>query len=112
MEFLTGKDLLHWLKTDKNHHNRVAARLESTGTSYVHLSYDILYTSDNDEDGVKEWKKIFDFLGRGPGSRELTMEEVRRNFGMAKTSSKMHKDIMLNYDDVKTSLEGTEFAHY
>jgi len=37
---------------------------------------------------------------------------LQAQWRMAKTSSKNHRDMMLNYEEVKKTLEGTEFEEY
>lgn len=107
--FTTGNELLHWLKQDDKHHKNIIRQLEKIGVDYVYVTYEKLYSSENDE-GSKEWKRIFEFLGRGPD--KFTMDTIREHFGMVKTSSKTHKDAMLNYEDVKETLKGTKFENY
>lgn len=106
--FTIGKDLLQWLKTDKKHEESVFAHLKEAGVDYIHVTYDKLYSSGSGDEAANEWMRIFRFLGRGPGDG-LTMQEVDKNFEMAKTTSKKHKDVMLNYEEVKKTLEGTDF---
>ena len=104
MNFTTGDELISWLNVDKDHMRRVIERLEGMDVDYIHVTYEKLYMGED----AAEWMRIFTFLGRGP-KEGLTLEEVQKNFGMAKTSSKTHKDMMLNYDEVKKTLEGTEY---
>jgi hypothetical protein len=111
MNFTDGKELLHWLKQDKNHENNVFQHLTDAGVDYIHVAYEKLYSSGRGDEVASEWMRIFRFLGRGP-SDGLIMKDVRKNFEMAKTSSKNHKDMMLNYEEVKKTLEGTEFEEY
>lgn len=104
VNFTTGKELLKWLQSDKEKEEKVSQRLNEMGVDYIQVTYEKLYMSNNPD----EWMRIFRFLGRGPG-HNLTWDTVQDNFSMMKTSNKTHKDMMENYDDVKKTLEGTEF---
>ena len=111
MNFTNGKELLHWLKQDKKHQDNAFQHLKDAGVDYMHVTYEKLYSSGSGDEPASEWMRIFRFLGRGPGDG-LTMKDVQKNFGMAKTSSKKHEDVMLNYEEVKKTLGGTEFEKY
>ena len=106
--FTIGNDLLGWLKGNKKHEESVFAHLQEAGVDYIHVTYENLYSSGSGDEAANEWMRIFRFLGRGPGDG-LTMQDVEKNFVMAKTTSKKHKDVMLNYEEVKKTLEGTDF---
>lgn len=107
-EFYVGKDLIHWLKQDRKHHEMILDRLDNMNVDYIHVTYEELYENENNT--VGGWSKIFRFLGMDAKTVDnLTLEEVQGHFGMAKTSSKTHKDLMSNYDEVKKTLLGSEF---
>lgn len=117
--FTTGRELLQWLKQDDRNHRRILKRLDDFGVDYIYVEYEKLYPSEHmqssiDTDGndmqVQEWQRIFDFIGRGP--KKLTKQDIQKAFPMAKTSFKTHKDMMLNYNEVKETLQGTLFEKY
>jgi hypothetical protein len=106
VNFTTGKELLHWLQSDKENEEKVFQRLNDVGVDFIHVTYENLYMSQN----ADEWMRIFRFLGRGP-AHGLTMDTVQESFSMMKTSNKTHKDVIENYAEVQKTLEGTEFEH-
>ena len=103
----TGEELRDRLKKGLKHDISVGDLLGTRGIKHIHVDYDRLYNSGNN---ANEWKRIFEFLGRGP-QEDLTMEEVRSNFDLAPTTAKQHKDMIGNFDEVWKSLEGTEYAY-
>ena len=102
----TGKELLKILESGLVLDKMVEEYLDNYGVKYVHVTYDKLYISSN----ADEWSRIFRFLGRGPQG-DLTMEEVMENFDLAPTSSKSHKDIIANFDEVWDTLKGTKYEY-
>uniref|UniRef100_A0A7S3Q9B2 Sulfotransferase domain-containing protein n=2 Tax=Chaetoceros debilis TaxID=122233 RepID=A0A7S3Q9B2_9STRA len=107
-EFFVGKELKQWLAQDEKHHKMILDGLVNMNVEYIHVTYEELY--ENENNCVDGWSKIFRLLGLDDKTLDnLTLEEVQSHFGMAKTSSKTHKDLMSNYDEVKKTLVGTEF---
>ncbi len=108
-EFLTGEELIHWLNTAMKDHKEVLKRMDEMEIDYIHVSYEELYMSgDND---AKEWRKIFRLLGWDEDRVEgITYEDIQSTFDVVKTSSKTHKDLISNYEEVKETLAGTKYA--
>lgn len=107
----TGKNLVHSLKSALRTDQMCKTALSSNGLQYLHVTYANLYNPphNEDDDDAFEWKRIFDFLGKSPKNMKnyrttLTMKHVRDAFAIAPTSSKLHEDIIQNYDEVKQSL--------
>ncbi len=80
--------------------------LNESGIDYYRTYYEKLYNSGDAE----EWMNIFKYLGRGP-TKDLTMDEVNDSMPFALTTSKTHREMLKNYDEVKEALAGTDFAH-
>jgi len=104
----TGKELIHSMRSGFQIDRLCKTYLTEYGVDYLAVQYEQLF---NDDGNVDEWIKIFDFLGRAPKDvvdykTNLTMEDIRRAFAMAPTSSKKHVESIANYDEVKQTLEG------
>jgi hypothetical protein len=77
------------------------------------VTYEKLYNGSED---VREWKRIFDFLGRTPKNvanykNALTRRHVEDAFAIAPTSVKSHRMIISNYDEVEEALVNAGFGH-
>jgi hypothetical protein len=102
---------------DINHANYIDQlskdRLSTYGVHHLSVSYEKLYNAGED---VREWKRIFDFLGRSPKNvanytGELTRKHVEDAFAIAPTSVKSHKLIISNYDEVEEALVNAGYGH-
>lgn len=102
----TGQKLISQIGGSLAHDEYVREKLANIGVKHLHVSYEALFNKDT----ADEWMKIFIFLKQGP-SQNLTMEAVREAFAMASTSSRRHKDTISNYDQVKSTLKGTNLYY-
>jgi len=103
--FVPTDKLVNHLRQLRAKENEIIDVLGHVGIKFISIKYEKLYDRG---DNVDEWKRIFRFLERGPTSN-LTIQQVHEAFSMERTSSKSHKDIIANYDEVKQVLTGTEF---
>ncbi len=102
--FPTGRDLLQELDEDLQNHKNLLAVLQRHNIEYVKVTYEKLYNSQS----VEEWMRIFKHLGRGP-SVGLTMTEVTRAMGLARTSQGKKSKLVRNYKSVRKTLKGTKY---
>ena len=103
-----GQELVHRMTAGLENKRYCEEVLNSYGIQFHSVTYDDLYS--NEQDDVKPWVKIFEFLGRGPEKvenyrKDLTMKDIRDTFAVAKTSSSRHEDLIENYEEVKKTLE-------
>lgn len=103
----TGEELRYTLNQGIVLDDMVADKLSLSGVKHIHVTYDKLFKRVD----AKEWQRIFKFLGRGPQTK-LTMADVQGNFDLAPTSSRSHRDIIANFDDVWESLKGTKYENF
>lgn len=109
--FPVGNELLSWLNHNKERQISIQQDLTRDNLSYVKIDYNRLYsTVDNDEELAEEWMKVFRYLGRGP-MEGLTMKTVRKYFVMAPSHSKSKNETIRNFQQVVSTLKGTEFEH-
>ncbi len=101
---LPTTDLIQNLRHAKNQVTMVENTLQTLKIDYYRTTYEKLYNSND----ANEWMKIFKYLGRGP-RQGLKREDVDAAFPLAKTSNRSLESLLLNYEDVKNVLEGTEF---
>lgn len=102
----TGQDLIHHIDHALAHDEYVKKKMSRAGVKYLHVSYEKLFHTNT----AAEWMKIFQFLKRGPAAN-LTIDMVRETFSMVSTSSRKHKEMISNYDEVKETLSGTRHFH-
>mmetsp|Transcript_6827 Transcript_6827/g.10367 ORF Transcript_6827/g.10367 Transcript_6827/m.10367 type:complete len:412 (-) Transcript_6827:29-1264(-) len=105
---LPTEGLLDKLKSMVNDTEVVKNTLSDIGVDYYYTTYEKLYNNDDD---AEEWMRIFRYLGRGP-TQGLTFDDVEKAFPYAKTSKSSRKDMLLNYKEIKSLLQGTEFSHF
>jgi hypothetical protein len=111
ISFPVGKALLAWLNNEKQRRINIENSLKRDNITFVRVDYDHLYSSVGyDEAPAEEWMKIFRYLGRGP-TQGLTMKTVRSYFPMAPTHSKSKNETIRNFQEVVSTLKGTEFEH-
>ena len=103
---LPTKNLLKELKHLHDMEERTDNILEQYNVPTIHVSFERLFTNDED---THEWKRVFDYLGVGPRHR-LTRKDVEKA-GHAATSIPFHNVTLSNYDEVKSVLVGSEFQH-
>jgi hypothetical protein len=106
--FPVGNKLLNWLRYAVSSDNKIKDRLRDTKVKFIQVSYEKLYSADDD---AEEWMRIFKFLSLGP-SEDLSMDDIRATFSMASTHSKGRNEIIENYVEVEQTLAGTEFEHF
>jgi hypothetical protein len=82
----------------------VDAKLNKLGVSYLSVTYEQLYVSNT---AVDEWKRIFEFLGRGP-TTDLTLAKLQKAMPFAATHHAHHNVTLANYDQVRRVLQGTK----
>jgi len=101
---LPTDDLVHHLREAHKKDEFIEETLKTVGAKFVRVSFERLY----DQDDIDEWKKILRFLERGP-MHNLTISQVHNAFAIQRTSSRSHQDVLSNYEDIKKTLNGTEF---
>lgn len=102
----TGQKLINHLDNAFAREEDVNLKLARAGVKYLHVSYDELFNSNT----TAEWIKIFQFLKRGPVAN-LTIDMIRKTFSMVSTSSRKHREMITNYNEVKETLNGTRYLH-
>lgn len=102
--YLPTEDLIHHLKEANKKDDYIEETLKDVGAKYVRVSFEKLY----DLDDIDEWKKILHFLDRG-SVHNLTLAQVHEAFAIQRTSSRSHKAVLANYEEVKMVLHGTAF---
>jgi hypothetical protein len=101
---LSMRNMLNWLEKNTQMEDSVDKLLLDLGVPHVQVSYEQLYQRDDAE----EWMKIFRFLGVGPGMG-LTTQQVDAAMAYVQTSSPHLRDVILNYQEVKSALGGTDY---
>jgi uncharacterized protein YhjY with autotransporter beta-barrel domain len=96
---------LEKLSTDQAEVDRLLNELE---VPHVQVTYERLYGYHGDNTAVEEWMRILRFLGVGP-AQNLTLEQVQAAMEHLPTSHVKHKEMLQNYKDIMSLLEGTEF---
>lgn len=84
--------------------DRVDNLLERLNVPTISVSFERLFLAGED---TSEWKRIFRFLSVGPTS--LTIRDVEQA-GHAATSIPLHNVTLSNYEEVRSTLKGTQFA--
>ena len=107
-EELVGK-IKHAMNNDKS----ALDLLSTNGVKHLSVSYEKLYHSND----VKEWVRIFDFLGKAPKnvgqnySLALKREHIEDAFSMAPTSTKRYNETIGNYDEVKEVMDAAGLGY-
>lgn len=105
--FANPQMLVHDIKGSLRLDQKILDFLSSNGVKHISVSYEKLYDSGDD---VKEWVRIFDFLGRSPKhvqnyATDLTRQHIQDAFAFAPTSTQHHNEMITNYWEVKKVLE-------
>ena len=98
------EDLLEKLKKLHKYQKKSENVLKDLRVPHIKVSYDKLFNGDIS----KEWKKIFQFIGRGPVNN-LSKELLEKAMEHVATSSPFHNVTILNYEEVRDILVGTSF---
>jgi len=89
--------------------DQVDENLDALGIPHVNVSYELLF-SDDENVVVDEWDRVFKFLEIGPTKGNgLSAVLIRNAPGMAVTSTHSHKDMIANYEEVRSALSNTPF---
>jgi len=89
--------------------DQVDENLDALGIPHVDVSYELLF-SDDENVVVDEWDRVFKFLEIGPTKGNgLSAELIRNAPGMAVTSTHSHKEMIANYEEVRSALSNTPF---
>jgi hypothetical protein len=102
---LSAKELMSFLTSQTRLEDEVDNLLANIGVPHVQVSYEKLYLAKDAE----EWMKLFRFVGVGPAGTGLTREKVDLVMAHASTSIPNHANAIANYDEVKRTLDGTEY---
>ena len=103
-------EMFEWLKKTYDEENEIDALLSGMGIRTVHVEYDELYYPRTEEDGLKEWNKVFKFLGQ---RHDWTMDDIMgAAFFKPTTKSRSHKELIENFDEVFERLKGTKLEHF
>jgi len=101
--------LLSRLKDFVRLEDQVDENLDALGILHVNVSYELLF-SDDENVVIDEWDRVFKFLEIGPTKGNgLSAELIRNAPGMAVTSTHSHKDMIANYEEVRSALSNTPF---
>ncbi len=105
--FGNPQQLVHDIKGSLRLDQKILDSLSSNGVKHLSVSYEKLYDSGED---VKEWIRIFDFLGRSPKhvqnyATNLTRQHIQDAFAFAPTSTQHHNEMITNYWVVKKTLK-------
>jgi len=98
------ENLLETLEILHKEEKDIEKQLEDLRVPHIKVSYDKLFNGDIS----KEWKKIFQFIGRGPVNN-LSKELLEKAMEHVATSSPFHNVTILNYEEVRDILVGTSF---
>ena len=99
-------EMFEWLQNTYDEENEIDDLLSELGVRTVHVKYDELYYSRTEQEGLKEWKKIFKFLGQ---RHDWSWDDIAGAAGLKPTTkSRSHKVSIENFDDVFRRLQGTK----
>jgi len=110
------KKLLRWLNDDLKEVTNIKNMLNASGIPHAIVRYDVLYGRHQDK-AIHEWRKLVRLVNPNNDRTmidpdHVTMDDVRKHFSMAKTSSKRKSDVIENYNELKEMLNGTIFLDY
>ena len=107
---LPTKGLVRSLRQKTKKENAVDKYLVRSGIPHVSVTYERLYGNifGDNEAAVAEWRRVFEFVGRGP-TRELTFAQLQHATGKQATNYPFHNITLQNYEEVRKTLAGTEF---
>jgi len=104
---LPTKGLVKQLEALNNNEHDIDGLLVELDISHILVSYEELYYSNH----ANEWIKLLTFLEAKYTSINITRENVNRAMRWVPTSVYKHKDKVSNYEEVKLTLNGTQFSH-
>ena len=104
---LPTSNLVHNLEWMTKNEDDIDNLLVEMGVPHVAVTYERLYGGG--DTAVAEWKRIFDFLGRGP--QKLTIEILDGAMHQSVTHHASHKETLGNYEEVRDLLTGTKFEN-
>ncbi len=102
---LPTKKLLLKLEGGLDLEKRIDKLLEKLNVPTINVTYEGLYFGED----ASEWMRIFRFLGVGP-SQNLTPQDVEEAGQFVSTSVSYHNVTLGNYEEVRSTLNGTKFA--
>jgi hypothetical protein len=90
--------------------NAIDEMLSELGIMTAHVNYDELYYARTEEEGAKEWNKMFNFLGQRANWK---WSDIAKASGLAPTTkSRSHKVLIDNFDEVQKTLKGTKLEQF
>ena len=102
--------------------NKVDELLKELNIPTLSVSYDTLFYPDTKSEGEREWNRMLRFARGGPvndngsinsagdggGGDWKTWSEIQKSMGFtATTSSRNHKDLLSNWEEVRDRFNGT-----
>ena len=103
---LPTRGLVRILRKATKENEETERFLKDWKVPYLKVTYEKLYSGD--DDAVHEWKRVFRFLGQGPAD-SLTLGQLQGSMQTKVTFVKQHNRTLVNYNQVRKVLTGTEF---
>jgi hypothetical protein len=104
------KEMYEWVTNTIEEENAIDEMLSELGILTAHVSYEEMYYPRTDEEGAKEWNKMFKFLGQRANWKWSDIAEAS---GLAPTTkSRSHKVLIDNFDEVQKTLKGTKLEQF
>lgn len=99
-------EMLDWLQSPYEEENEVDALLDQLGVRSIHVAYDNLYYPSSEDEGRREWNKIFHFLGR---KDDWMWSDIAGAVVLNPTTkSRSHQVLIENFEKIYNSLKGTK----
>jgi hypothetical protein len=103
-------DMFEWLQKTYQEEREIDDLLSEMGIRAVHIEYDELYYANDEQEALKEWNKVFKFLGQ---RHDWSWDDISGAAGLKPTTkSRSHKVIIENFDEVYQKLKGTRLERF
>jgi len=104
---LSPQSVLNFLRKTTKDEDEVDQMLQNLGIRHVIVSFENLYYNGQK---TTEWLKIINFLNDG-SEHSLPKHKVDSAMRSIATNNPLHNVTIKNYEEIKKTLEGTEFQH-
>jgi len=103
-------EMFEWLQKTYEEENEIDALLSALGVRTVHVEYDRLYYASSNEEALKEWNRIFRFLGK---TDDWAWSDIEGAAGIKPTTkTRSHKKLIENFEEVYGRLKGTKLEQF
>jgi hypothetical protein len=108
--FVPVDEMFEWLLKAYDEEDEIDSLLSGMGIRTVHVEYDELYYAQTEQEGLKQWYKIFKFLDQ---RHDWTWDDIAGAAGIKPTTkSRSHKVLIDNFDEVFGRLKGTKLERF